>query len=132
MKHHELLYRLPPIGTGQWLSRNSYWLVHQGKGIVINPSSHLPLDEQMKNAQAKRLDYVVIQQPDPAAIQAVKLWEQAGVSFTVVTHWRTALVLEEVSLHDILSMSTNTGFLYLKKSNWSLFQPLISLRLQAL
>ncbi len=95
MKHHELLYRLPPIGTGQWLSRNSYWLVHQGKGIVINPSSHLPLDEQMKNAQAKRLDYVVIQQPDPAAIQAVKLWEQAGVSFSVVTHWRTALVLEE-------------------------------------
>ena len=72
---------------------NPYLLVEEGEGILFDPGSVLDVEEVMAAAASvlplEKIRYVVLHHQDPDLAAAVPAMEAAGMSFDIVTHWRT-------------------------------------------
>ncbi|MDD3981866.1 MAG: response regulator [Spirochaetales bacterium] len=72
---------------------NPYLLVEEGEGILFDPGSVLDVEEVMAAAASvlplEKIRYVVLHHQDPDLAAAVPTMEAAGMSFDIVTHWRT-------------------------------------------
>ncbi len=72
---------------------NPYLLVEEGEGVLFDPGSVLDVEEVMAAAASvlplEKIRYVVLHHQDPDLAAAVPAMEAAGMSFDIVTHWRT-------------------------------------------
>ncbi|MDX9784982.1 MAG: response regulator [Spirochaetia bacterium] len=75
------------------LACNPYLLVEEGEGVLFDPGSVLDVEEVMAAAASvlplEKIRYVVLHHQDPDLAAAVPAMEAAGMSFDIVTHWRT-------------------------------------------
>ncbi len=72
---------------------NPYLLVDGEQAILFDPGSVLDFDQVRANIERiiplDKIEYIVLHHQDPDLASSVPLFEKAGLSFQVATHWRT-------------------------------------------
>ncbi|HEY9055100.1 MAG TPA: response regulator [Rectinemataceae bacterium] len=72
---------------------NPYLLVDGDQALIFDPGSALDFEEVYANIEKivplENIKYIVLHHQDPDLASSVPLFEKAGLSFEVVSHWRT-------------------------------------------
>lgn len=77
---------------------NPYLIVAGDEAALIDPGSPLDFpyvrDKVTSIIPLENLKYIILQHQDPDLAASTPLFEQAGASVTIVTHWRTAQLVK--------------------------------------
>jgi len=80
------------------LNCNPYLLVDGDEAILIDPGSVLDFDDVYNNVCSivpiEKIKYVILHHQDPDFCASVPLFEKKGAKFTIITHWRTQVLLK--------------------------------------
>lgn len=96
-----------PVADGVWwlgssdssdfLQVNAYFVYREGIGIVFDPGPVGRFREihaaAMSLAPMRDISAIVVSHQDPDVCASVPLWESAGFAGTVISHWRTSVLL---------------------------------------
>lgn len=84
------------VGGGEpygGLCCNPYLLVDEDEAVLIDPGSVLDFEDVWANIcsiiPVEKIKYVILHHQDPDFCASVPLFEQKGLDFIIVTHWRT-------------------------------------------
>ncbi|MGB3366744.1 MAG: response regulator [Acidaminobacteraceae bacterium] len=98
------------------LNTNAYLLIDQGQGVLIDPGSVLTFDRTLESIQAliplENIDYVILQHQDPDLCSSTPLFEQLGLKFKIVTHWRSSVMIKYYGV--------NSKFYHIDENNYEL------------
>lgn len=77
---------------------NPYLIVDGDEGVLMDPGSVLDFEDVYENVCSiiplEKIKYVILHHQDPDFCSAVPLFEKAGGTFEVVTHWRTQTIVK--------------------------------------
>ena len=77
---------------------NPYLIVDGDEGVLIDPGSVLDFEDVFENVGSiiplEKIKYVILHHQDPDFCASVPLFERAGASFQIVTHWRTQTLVK--------------------------------------
>jgi len=75
------------------LQCNPYLLVDGDEAVLFDPGSVLDFEEVKASIASiiplEKIRYIVLHHQDPDLASSAALFEKEGLSFTIVTHWRT-------------------------------------------
>lgn len=77
---------------------NPYLLIDGDEAVLFDPGSVLDFSAVYANIRSlidpAKIKYVVLHHQDPDLCSSVPLLEKAGLSFTIVTHWRSRMIID--------------------------------------
>jgi len=88
--------------TDDFLQNNSYAIVREGISLLFDPGSRGVFEEikaAFRSVSSEPVPHVIIlSHQDPDVGDSLSLWEKEGFRGTVIAHWKTAWLLQDLSL----------------------------------
>ncbi len=77
---------------------NPYLIVEEEEAVLIDPGSVLDFEYVYDNIRSivpiEKVKYVILHHQDPDFCSSVPLFEQKGLKFNIITHWRTQTLVK--------------------------------------
>lgn len=103
---------------------NPYLIIEGNEGVLIDPGSVLDFEDVYENVCSlialEKIKYVILQHQDPDLCSAVPLFEKAGATFEIVTHWRTQTLVKYYGIQSNYYIINENNFLLKLKSGRTL------------
>lgn len=103
---------------------NPYLIIEENEGVLIDPGSVLDFEDVYENVCSlialEKIKYVILQHQDPDLCSAVPLFEKAGATFEIVTHWRTQTLVKYYGIQSNYYIINENNFLLKLKSGRTL------------
>lgn len=97
------------------LDCNPYLIIEQEEGVLIDPGSVIDFETVKKNVEAiiplEKIRYIILHHQDPDLCSSTPLFEEAGFTGKIVTHWRTSFFIQYYGIRSPLHILNENGFL---------------------
>ena len=93
---------------------NPYLIVDGDEAVLIDPGSVLDFEYVYDNVCSivpkEKVKYVILHHQDPDFCSSVPLFEKKGLSFQIVTHWRTQTLVKYYGIRSAYYLVNDNGY----------------------